>query len=162
MNKSIADIRIKNESEIYRAERLVEEVCDYYHIGSEYFANVMLGTTEAIRLILKKIQNTGEHLTVTAEKNNKGLHFILKGGDAGNAPGMDSDPLEQAIEKERLSRELFIIRSLADETRVSKDGRAISLVFNITSLDAERSLSRVGQLKEYYQRKAVKIKKSDA
>jgi hypothetical protein len=162
MNKPIAEICIKHESEMYRAEKLVEEVCDYYNVGNEYFANVMLGTTEAIRLVLGRISETGEFLTVKAVKNHKGLLFILDGGTADNDGNISRDPLDQAIEKEKLSRELFIIRSLADETKVSANGRLISLVFSITSLGAERSLGRIDQLKEYYQRKAVKTKKSDA
>ena len=162
MNKPIAEICISNESEIYRAERLIEEVCDYYHVGNEYFANVMLGTTEAIRLVLAKRNVTGETLTVTAIKNDKGLLFILKGGTDEKAEIIVGDQLDQAIEQEKLSRELFIIRSLADETKVSANGKVISLVFRITSLDAERSIDRVGQLKEYYNRKAVKIKKNNA
>jgi hypothetical protein len=162
MNKPIGEICIRDESEMYRAERLVEEVCDYYNVGTEYFANVMLGTTEAIRLILKRRTEIGESLTVTAIKNDKGLRFILNGGPDKVADEGNPDPLDQAIEKERLTRELFIIRSLADETKVSANGKVISLVFSITSLDAERSVGRVGLLKEYYERKAVKIRKSDA
>ncbi len=161
MNKPIAEIRITGEEQLYRAERLIEETCDYYHVGNEYFANVMLGTTEAIRLILNKMHSTGEHLTVTAEKNHKGLHFILKGGISKDAVSMLKDPLDKAIESEKLSRELFIIRSLADETKVTEDGLEIHLVFRITSLDAERSLGRINQLQEYYKRKVVKIKKND-
>jgi hypothetical protein len=162
MNKPIGEICISSESEIYRAERLVEEVCDYYHVGSEYFANIMLGTTEAIRMILKRKTEIGESLTVSAIKNDKGLLFILKGEPGEDLSDTGDDPLDQAVEKERLSRELFIIRSLADTTKVSANGKVINLVFRTTSVDAERSVGRIGLLKDYYQRKAVKIKKSDA
>ena len=162
MNKPIAEIHIKEEKEIYRAERFIEEVCDYYHIGNEYFANVMLGTTEAIRMVLKKRTETGRFITVKAIKDNKGLQFIINGGSPDGTLPEHMDPLDQAIAKEKLSRELFIIKSLSDEAKISERGSVIILGFNITSLDAERSVRRVGQLSEYFEQRKVKIKKSDA
>lgn len=162
MNKPIAEICFKDENEIYRAEKFVEEVCDYYHVGNEYFANVMLGTTEAIRVVLQKRKDTGAYLTVKAVKDDKGLQFIINGGAGENQEPGSTDPLDQALAEAKLSRELFIIRSLSDETRISAGGQVISLGFNITSLDAERSVYRVGQLKEYLERRKVKINKDNA
>jgi hypothetical protein len=162
MNKPIAEICLKEEGEIYQAERFVEEVCDYYHVGKEYFANVMLGTTEAIRLVLKRGKETGAYLTVKAVKDNKGLQFIINGGSPGSREEGTSDPLDQAIAEEKLSRELFIIRSLSDDAKISLDGQVISLGFNITSLDAERSINRVERLKEYLERRKVKIDTENA
>lgn len=162
MNKPIAEICLQTESEMYRAERFVEEVCDYYHVGNEYFANVMLGTTEAIRMVLKRGKGTGAYLTVKAVKNNKGLQFIINGGAVESQEPGNADPLDQAIAEAKLSRELFIIRSLSDETKISAGGQVISLGFNITSLDAERSVNRVGQLKDYLERRKVKIRKDNA
>ena len=162
MNKPIAEIYLKEEKEIYRAERFIEEVCDYYHVGNEYFANVMLGTTEAIRMVLKNSEGAGRFITVTAIKDNKGLTFNIKGGEPEGKTGEPTDILDQAIAKERLSRELFIIKSLSDQAQFEASGCAITLGFNISSLDAERSHSRIGQLTDYFERRKVKINKSDA
>ena len=54
MNKHIGELRIRDEKFLGRVEKFIEEVCDYYNIGDEYFANVMLGTSEAVRLMLGK------------------------------------------------------------------------------------------------------------
>ena len=162
MNRTIAEISLRGEHEISQAERFVEEVCDYYHVGNEYFANVMLGTMEAVRLVLKRRPETGRVITIQAVKHHTGLKFNIRGNPCGGGPAESPDPLDQAIAEEKLSRELFIIKSLADELRISEGGCMISLRFNITNYDSERSLGRVGHLKAYFERRKVIIDKDNA
>lgn len=151
MTRNIAELTILNSSELFKVEKFIEEVCDYYHIGNEYFGNVMLGTTEAVLWLLNKnISQTVNFLKINAIKSNKGIKFVLTGGEINNTGIENEDSLNRAIENEKHIRELYIIKSLSDEMHLSADSQEITLVYYISCLDTERTYYRLNQLKQYF------------
>lgn len=160
MKKHIGEIRIKDLKAVARAERFVEELCDYYHISDEYFANVMLASTEAVRLMITRGDVPSE-VTLAAVKTNKGLKFSIERLNKKEVFNSDTDPLDAAIESQQLTRELFIIKSLSDELKVHDHGRKIDLTFYITSLNAETSIWRIEKLKDYFRTKPKLVKDKD-
>lgn len=163
MNRKIGEIEITTHHEINRAERFIEEVCDYYNVGSEYFANIMLGTVEAARfLISKKMEEQRPVIRITAEKSNQGITFTLQDHSANSGTKDSEDVLDKAIEDHNLSREIFIIKSLADYSKFEKTNQKIVLGFNITSIRSDRYMGRVSELQGYFKNKPVTTKKSNA
>ncbi|MBE0647027.1 MAG: hypothetical protein IH596_04505 [Bacteroidales bacterium] len=139
-------ISIRSNEELNRLERFIEEILDYYNIPGEYFGNIFLAVTEAVQLSLK---NEGE-VTVEMKKSRKGVSFSIT---QHKATDQELDELDRAIAKHTFARETFIIRSLADEAELLRDGKTIVLRFHITGINLERSLLRSEKLKSYLTRK---------
>ena len=147
-------ITIRSKDELSRLERYIEEILDYYNIPGEYFGNILLSVTEAAKLNLKEECN----VTVEMKKGRKGVSFNISRKE-GTIDELDE--LDRAIENSAIARETFIIRSLADEARLSKDGKEIELRFNISGINLERSLVRSEKLKNYLTRKEKVIDRNE-
>ncbi len=154
MTANTDTITIHSKKELIRLERFIEEILDYYNIPGENFGNVLLAVTEAALLSMKD----DREVTVEMKKNRKGVSFSITRKDATDN---ELDELDKAIAKHTLARESFIIRSLADEAELLRDGRTIALRFHITGINFERSLLRSEKLKSYLARKEKVVDKNE-
>ncbi len=155
MKKASKEIDINGIKEIFILERFVEEICDFYNINNEYFGNILLATTEAaaILLSLNDISEKGK-LLVRFDRSPKGLMFKIRVTDEGNS-GINEDILDQEIRKHKLSKEIFIVKALADEITISLSGKDIVLIFYVSSMNYEKSLLRINKLKEYWEQRVA-------
>ena len=142
---------ITGQEEIGKLERFVEEICEYYNINNDYFGNILLATTEAAGILFSLNDSLNKSkLAVQFERNRKGLIFKIK-LENSNTSGEDQDDLlDREIRRHQLSKDIFIIRALTDEITISVNARSIILVFYVTSMNYEKSLFRIAQLKEYW------------
>lgn len=159
--KSNKEIRIKGIQELFKVEQFVEEICDYYNINQEYFGNILLATTEATGILLSLNDCKGKgKVLISFERSSKGLIFKIKlSSDVGET--VKEDLLEQEIKRYKLSKEIFIVKALADEITISLTGKSVTMVFYISSINYEKSLKRITTLKEYWQSKAVVSQKKN-
>jgi len=160
MKKDYREIAISGKSELYKLERFVEEICDFHNINNEYFGNILLASTEAANILISISKEKKEAiLIVTFEKTIKGFTFKLK----FSHPDIINDDcsLEQEIRKHKLSKEIYIIRALADEVTISVRGEAITLTFYVSSMNYEKSLARINTLKEYWIKKSAIVNKGN-
>jgi hypothetical protein len=162
MSKHIGELHLRDEKSLGRVEKFIEEVCDYYNIGDEYFANVMLGTSEAVRLMLGKRKSLTDNIVIEAVKSTKGLKFVIRQDHKKKDTTEETDELELAIEQDHLTRQLFIIKSLSDEIKVHKRGLRLEITYYVTTLNAEKSIYRINQLKEYFRNTELVTNKKDA
>ena len=151
MKKNSREIQIFGIKQIGKLERFIEEICDYYNINNEYFGNILLATTEATNILLtvSEKQESGK-VAIRFDRNSKGLTFKIKLEDESGEKGDSDDLLEREIRKHRLSKEIFIVKALTDEITISLSGNSIILTFYISSMNYEKSLYRINQLKEYW------------
>lgn len=137
-------------------EQFVEEICDEYSINNNYFSNIMLVITEAVRNSIIHGNKLDPHKKVRLSFRSKpfGLLFIVEdegtGFDYGNLP----DPTE-VEEKDVKGTGLYLIRSLSDEVTFKDNGRIIEITFKIASINYEISIKRVNELNLYLKIKAV-------
>ncbi|HNY00985.1 MAG TPA: hypothetical protein PKG48_00265 [Bacteroidales bacterium] len=161
MTRDFREIVLAGSREINRLEKFVEEICDYYNINNEYFGNVLLATTEGVR-ILTSIHESKEKekIVISFERSSTGLIFKIKlvNGQDEAAEGGDDD-LEREIKKHKLARDIFIIRALSDEITISVNAKSIVMVFYVSSMNYEKSLQRINELKEYWVKKNILIPK---
>ena len=158
MKRDFRKLVISGQKEIAKLEKFVEEICDYYNINNEYFGNILLATTEAAGILLA-LNDSAEKgkVAINFDRNPKGLIFKIKlVGD--EVIKIDSeDILDQEIRKHKLSRDIFIIKALTDEITISVNARSIVLVFYVSSMNYEKSLKRIKELKEYWNKKDTVI-----
>ena len=145
---------ITGVKEIGRLERFVEEICELYNVNNDYFGNILLATTEAAN-ILFSINDIPESnsLIINFDRGKKGMIFKIKLESDGRDDDEAEDLLDKEIRRHRLSRDIFIIKSLADEITISVNARSITLVFYVSSMNFEKSLFRINQLKEYWEKR---------
>ena len=160
MERDFRKLVIAGTKEIAKLERFVEEICDYYNINNEYFGNILLATTEAAG-ILFSLNDSSENglITISFDRNPKGLVFNIKlGGDDGTMIESE-DILDRVIRKHKLAREIYIIKALTDEITISVNAKSIILVFYVSSMNYEKSLQRITELKGYWNKKDIVIHK---
>jgi len=161
MKQDYRELVITDNKEISKLERFVEEICDYYNINNEYFGNILLATTEAAGILfsLNEAKADGK-IYISFDRTPKGLIFKIRLGNNQDVKADTEDVLELEIRKHKLARDIFIIKALTDEITISVNAKSIVLVFYVSSMNYEKSLLRINQLKEYWTKKVdVKQKK---
>ena len=154
MKRDFRELVITGKKEMGKLERFVEEICDYYNINNEYFGNILLATTEAAGILFSlndSVENA--NIAISFDRNPKGLVFKIKLGGADDSASDIEDILDREIRKHKLSRDIFIIKALTDEITISVNAKSIVLVFYVSSMNYEKSLQRITELKEYWNKK---------
>lgn len=161
MKNDYREIVVCSRADFNRLERFIEEICDYYNINNEYFGNILLATTEATDILLKiDEQGQSSRIVVCFDRNTKGLVFKIK-AENGKQEVEEEDLLDRAMRKHKLARDIYIIKALADEITISVNARSIVLVFYVSSMNYEKALFRINQLKEYWQSSVKHIDKEN-
>lgn len=158
MKRDFRELVITGKKEITKLERFIEEICDHYNINNEYFGNILLATTEAAD-ILFSINDAPDQgtLSISFDRNPKGLVFRIKMESSAGIEIENEDILDREIRKHKLSRDIFIIKALTDEIIISVNAKSIVLVFYVSSMNYEKSLHRINELKEYWNKKDIVI-----
>jgi len=160
MKKDYREISINGKAELYKLERFIEEICDYHNINNDYFGNILLASTEAANILISVSATKKEaNLMVTFEKTIKGFTFKLK-FDQQDLQLTEEHFLEQEIRKHKLSKEIYIVKALADEVTISVKGESITLTFYVSSMNYEKSLMRINKLKEYWVKSTSAVNKN--
>ena len=158
MKRDFRELVIKELKELNKLERFVEEICDFYNINNEYFGNIQLATTEAVGIIFSLNESAEKgYVTISFDRKPKGLMFKIKMGGSDESLINSEDLLDREIRKHKLSRDIFIIKALTDEITISVNARSIVLVFYVSSMNYEKSLHRINELKEYWSKKDILI-----
>ena len=160
MKRDYRELVITGKKEISKLERFVEEICDYYNINNEYFGNILLATTEAADILFSLNESIENGLVgIQFDRNSKGLVFKIKFSSTDEVSIENEDILDKEIRKHKLARDIFIIKALTDEITISVNAKSIILVFYISSMNYEKSLQRINELKEYWTKKDIVIHK---
>jgi hypothetical protein len=160
MKRDFRELVITGKQEVTKLERFIEEICDYYNINNEYFGNILLATTEAVDILFSINESTeNRFVTINFDRNPKGLVFKIKMGNSDGTILDNEDILDREIRKHKLSREIFIIKALTDEITISVNARSIVLVFYVSSMNYEKSLQRINELRVYWSKKDIVIHK---
>jgi len=160
MKRDFRELAITGKKEISKLERFVEEICDYYNINNEYFGNVLLATTDAAAILFSLSDSPdNSEVRITFGRNNRGLVFKIRLGNFEDSTEDSEDILDREIRKHKLSRDIYIIKALTDEIKISVNARTIVLVFYVSSINYEKSLQRINELKDYWHKKDLQIHK---
>ncbi len=151
---------ITGHKELGKLERFVEEVCEYYNIHNDYFGNILLATTEAAEILFSlNEEDDSSKIFIKFDRSRKGMVFTIKLKGGEEIEEAQEDILDREIRRHRLSRDIYIVKALADEITISVNAKNIILVFYVSSMNFEKSLYRINQLKEYWEKKENVIEK---
>lgn len=152
-------IIISGLTQLNRLERYIEEICDHFNIHNDYFGNILMASCEAARIILI-MNDSGDkgNLEITIDRSGRALNFKISLITEGIS-FIGSDRIDTEVHRYKLSKELYIVKSLTDELIITPDGKSIKLTFFITSISFEKELQRIKQLKEYWSRTSSLVNK---
>jgi len=146
---------------IHIIEQFVEEICDEYSINNNYFGNIMLVITEAVKNSIIHGNKLDPHKKVRLSFRSKpfGLLFVVEDEGTGFEHTSLPDPTE-VEEQDVKGTGLYLIRSLSDEVVFKDNGKTIEISFKIASINYEISIKRVNELNLYMKVKAVEERKN--
>ncbi len=112
-------------------ENFIDEVCDQYNIGEDYYGNILIALTEAVNNAIthgNKL-NPEKKVNLHMETTTKHVEFTIR--DEG--PGFDYDNVPDPTLPENLEklsgRGVFLMKSLADDVVFEEKGTIIKLRF---------------------------------
>lgn len=139
------------QSELYKVEHLIEEVCNDYNLEQNYLGCITVAVTEAFQnaIVHGNKNNPDKIIKIEFEKNTSGLQFRIS--DEGN--GFDHTIIpevkDDGKEKTFPGRGLFLIKSLADDINFIGNGNTLEIGFKISSINYETAVDRISKLKDY-------------
>jgi serine/threonine-protein kinase RsbW len=123
--------------ELYRVEQFVEQVSDEFLLGDDYFGNIMVAVTEAVRNAI--IHGNGgdpeKKVTLALGAAREGLWISVT--DQGTGFDFKTQASREYLmtSGEDDKRGLLLIRSLSDEVGFQNKGRTIEMLFRINGID---------------------------
>ena len=126
------EVRFASKTEnIAIVEKLIDEVCETYHISEDHYGNILISLTEAVNnaIVHGNRLDPAKEVVVKYAADGKTLRFFIE--DEG--PGFDYDNLPDPTSPENREqpngRGVFLMRNLADSCAFHDDGRLVELGF---------------------------------
>lgn len=122
---------------IYLVERFIEEICDRYNIGNDYYGHILPAVMEAVEngIVHGNRSDEQKKIRILFEAKPGELIFEIQDEGEGFLYNAVSDPTDTSVPiSGQEGRGLYIIRSLADEVGFNEKGNAVRLHFRITGL----------------------------
>lgn len=137
---------------MYLVEGFVEQISDEYLLGDNYFGNMMVAVTEAVKNAIE--HGSGDDKTkrvvIRLEADKEGLWISVT--DQGE--GFDSEKYvgrEIFMSKDIKAGGLALINALADEVRFRENGRIIEMLFCITGIEERIIEQRQNLMARFFQ-----------
>jgi len=152
MNKH-KEIRIESSpDEMFRVEQFVEEVSDEYLLYGNYFGNILMAVSEAVKnaIIHGNRLDRQKHVRIMQESTKEGLWIrVLDEGD-GFDHSMYSNIKDLSKEFSTEKNGLLLIQKLADEVRFKDNGRLIEMLFRINGIEEGIFERRVAFMQDFF------------
>jgi serine/threonine-protein kinase RsbW len=146
---------IKIESgldEMFQVEQFVEEISEEFLLYGNYFGNILMAVTEAVKNAIihgnkqdrKKfvrimLENTKEGLWIKVMDEGEGFDYkkYIKKGDSEISFGSEKNGL-------------VLIKALADEVRFENTGNSIEMLFKINGIEESIFERRVAFMHDFF------------
>jgi serine/threonine-protein kinase RsbW len=151
--KKNREIKIESSlDEMFRVEQFVEEISDEYLLCSNYFGNILMAVSEAVKNAIvhgngqdrKKfvrimLENTKEGIWISVFDEGEGFDYTayVKKGDPGIALGAEK-------------KGLFLIQALADEVKFRGKGHIVDMLFRINGIEDSIIERRVAFMHDFF------------
>jgi serine/threonine-protein kinase RsbW len=138
--------------EMFRVEQFVEEISDEHLLYNNYFSNMIMATTEAVKnaIVHGNKSNRNKFVKLWAEATKDGLWVRV----TDDGEGFDFKPYNQGENIEIIAQPdkngLWLIHKLADEVRFKNNGKTIEMLFKINGIDENIMLRRVALMRDFF------------
>jgi serine/threonine-protein kinase RsbW len=152
MNKH-KEIRIESSpDEMFRVEQFVEEVSDEYLLYGNYFGNILMAVSEAVKnaIIHGNRLDRQKHVRIMQESTKEGLWIRVLDEGEGFDHSMYSNIKDLSREFGSEKNGLLLIQKLADEVRFKNNGRLIEMLFRINGIEEGIFERRVAFMQDFF------------
>lgn len=139
--------------EMFRVEQFVEELSDEHLLYNNYFSNMIMAVTEAVKnaIVHGNGSDRDKQVRIWAEAGREGLWIKVSDEGAGfdfvpfspdgNFRGIDAHPDKNGM---------FLIHRLADEVNFKHNGRTIEMLFRINGIDDSIMERRATLMRDFF------------
>ena len=127
-------LRIPSRAEnIILVERMVEDVCDLYNIGEDYYGNILIAITEAVNNAIYhgNAANPTKNIDILFRTHKDHVSFVVKDEGTGFNFSNLPDPTNPENVDKPNGRGVFLMRNLADKVSFEDNGSTVILDFNV-------------------------------
>ena len=119
---------------IHIAERLIDSVCEEFHVKEDYYGELLIAMTEAVNNAIvhgNKLDPTKEVVLNFDIVDETQMQFTIEDQGAGfDYQNLPDPTAPENIEKPH-GRGVFLMRQLADSCQFDDGGRVVVLRFNV-------------------------------
>jgi len=138
--------------EMHRVEGFVEQISDEYLLGDNYFGNIMVAVTEAVKnaIVHGNGSDKNKKVGIGLEAGKEGLWISV----ADQGAGFDYEKFigrEIFMSREVKAGGLALINALVDEVRFRENGRIIEMLFRITGIEENIIEQRQNLMARFFQ-----------
>jgi serine/threonine-protein kinase RsbW len=130
--EAVNEVRFSSLTEnIAIVEKLIDEVCEIFHVKEDHYGNILISLTEAVNnaIVHGNRLNPNKNVIVKYSTHDNFIRFWVE--DEG--PGFDYDNLPDPTSPENREkpngRGVFLMRNLADQCEFLEDGKIVQLDF---------------------------------
>lgn len=149
MNKR-NEIKIASSlEEMFRVEQYVEEISDVYLLYNNYFGNILMAVSEAVKnaIVHGNRSERQKSVRITSESTKEGLW--IKVYDEGE--GFDIAKYAQLENFENDDKNgMLLIHRLTDEVRFKNNGRIIEMLFRINGIEESIIQRRAALMHDFF------------
>ena len=115
-------------------ERMIDDICEEYGVGEDYYGNILIAMTEAVNNAISHGNrlDPDKMVKIRFSVDEGAMKFVIE--DEG--PGFDYDNLPDPTAPENIEkpngRGVFLMKNLADEIEFDETGSVVELSFNYT------------------------------
>ncbi len=112
-------------------EKLIDQVCEEYHVNEDYYGNILIALTEAVNnaILHGNKSEKSKKIFISFEPHQRDLLFTVEDeGDGFNYDGLPDPTDPENIDKPS-GRGVFLMKHLADKVNFHNNGRKVELVF---------------------------------
>lgn len=138
--------------ELYRLDQFIEEISDEYLLYGNYFGNILMAVTEAVKNAINHGNQSDKkkRVRVRQELTREGLWVRVEDEGTGFDFSKYTDPVDPLQNLKSGKNGLFIIRKLTDEVIFKDKGRIIDMLFRINGIDESIFSRRVAFMQDFF------------
>lgn len=151
--KKHREVKIESSlNEMFQVEQFVEEISEEFLLYGNYFGNILMAVTEAVKnaIIHGNGQDRKKSVVITHENTKEGLWIIVsdegKGFDFKKYSEMGNSEISFGSEKNGL----ILIKALTDEIKFSNNGATIEMLFRINGIEESIFERRVAFMQDFF------------
>lgn len=151
--KKHREVKIESSlDEMFQVEQFVEEISEEFLLYGNYFGNILMAVTEAVKnaIIHGNGQDRKKSVTISHENTKEGLWIKVTDEGEGFDYKKYSEQGNSEISFGDEKNGLILIKALTDEIKFGNNGNTIEMLFRINGIEESIFERRVAFMHDFF------------